>query len=109
MLPRSCRLFPFAFLLTELVLDPIRPHSPSPLQGVAINFVTNDDERLLQDIQRFYNTVIEVRHRGSSRSRAAICKHLFRHWSARGCVGGQCIRAASAAQRQRHRSLCPPT
>ncbi len=30
------------------------------LQGVAINFVTNDDERLLQDIQRFYNTVIEV-------------------------------------------------
>jgi hypothetical protein len=27
---------------------------------VAINFVTNDDERLLQDIQRFYNTVIEV-------------------------------------------------
>lgn len=32
-----------------------------PPQGVAINFVTNDDERLLQDIQRFYNTVIEVR------------------------------------------------
>ena len=30
-------------------------------KGVAINFVTNDDERLLQDIQRFYNTVIEVR------------------------------------------------
>lgn len=28
-------------------------------KGVAINFVTKDDERLLQDIQRFYNTVIE--------------------------------------------------
>lgn len=31
---------------------------------MAINFVTNDDERLLQDIQRFYNTVIEVSARG---------------------------------------------
>lgn len=45
------------------------PHSS---QGVAINFVTNDDERLLQDIQRFYNTVIEVggsteRHHGTRR------------------------------------------
>jgi translation initiation factor 4A len=28
-------------------------------KGVAINFVTRDDERMLQDIQRFYNTVIE--------------------------------------------------
>jgi translation initiation factor 4A len=28
-------------------------------KGVAINFVTKDDERLLQDVQRFYNTVIE--------------------------------------------------
>lgn len=28
-------------------------------KGVAINFVTQDDERLLQDIQKFYNTVIE--------------------------------------------------
>ena len=28
-------------------------------KGVAINFVTQDDERLLQDIQRFYQTVIE--------------------------------------------------
>ena len=28
-------------------------------KGVAINFVTKDDERLLQDIQKFYNTVIE--------------------------------------------------
>jgi hypothetical protein len=28
-------------------------------KGVAINFVTKDDERLLQDIQRFYNTQIE--------------------------------------------------
>ena len=28
-------------------------------KGVAINFVVKDDERLLQDIQRFYNTVIE--------------------------------------------------
>lgn len=25
-------------------------------KGVAINFVTHDDERMLQDIQRFYNT-----------------------------------------------------
>jgi len=28
-------------------------------KGVAINFATKDDERLLQDIQRFYNTVVE--------------------------------------------------
>lgn len=28
-------------------------------KGVAINFVTKDDERLLQDVQRFYSTVIE--------------------------------------------------
>jgi translation initiation factor 4A len=28
-------------------------------KGVAINFVTKDDERMLQDIQKFYNTVIE--------------------------------------------------
>jgi len=28
-------------------------------KGVAINFVTRDDERMLQDIQKFYNTVIE--------------------------------------------------
>merc|ERR1712134_75640 len=28
-------------------------------KGVAINFVTKDDEQMLQNIQRFYNTVIE--------------------------------------------------
>eukprot|EP00270_Netrium_digitus_P016437 TRINITY_DN58_c0_g1_i4.p1 TRINITY_DN58_c0_g1~~TRINITY_DN58_c0_g1_i4.p1 ORF type:complete len:414 (-),score=126.20 TRINITY_DN58_c0_g1_i4:348-1589(-) len=28
-------------------------------KGVAINFVTKDDERMLQDIQRFYGTTIE--------------------------------------------------
>ena len=28
-------------------------------KGVAINFVIKDDERVLQDIQRFYNTVVE--------------------------------------------------
>jgi translation initiation factor 4A len=28
-------------------------------KGVAINFVTREDERMLQDIQRFYNTIIE--------------------------------------------------
>ncbi len=28
-------------------------------KGVAINFVTKEDERVLQDVQRFYNTVIE--------------------------------------------------
>ncbi|MBA0622363.1 hypothetical protein Godav_007915 [Gossypium davidsonii] len=28
-------------------------------KGVAINFVTTDDERMLYDIQRFYNVVIE--------------------------------------------------
>ncbi|KAJ4842818.1 hypothetical protein Tsubulata_046642, partial [Turnera subulata] len=28
-------------------------------KGVAINFVTKDDERMLYDIQRFYNVVIE--------------------------------------------------
>ncbi|CAM8920477.1 unnamed protein product [Rhodiola kirilowii] len=28
-------------------------------KGVSINFVTKDDERMLADIQRFYNVVIE--------------------------------------------------
>ncbi|GAX84356.1 hypothetical protein CEUSTIGMA_g11778.t1 [Chlamydomonas eustigma] len=28
-------------------------------KGVAINFVSDDDKRMLQDIQRFYNTVVE--------------------------------------------------
>jgi len=28
-------------------------------KGVAINFVSRDDERMLADIQKFYNTVIE--------------------------------------------------
>jgi translation initiation factor 4A len=28
-------------------------------RGVAINFVTNDDSRVLQDIEKFYNTKIE--------------------------------------------------
>jgi len=28
-------------------------------KGVAINFVSSEDERMLQDIQKFYNTVIE--------------------------------------------------
>ena len=28
-------------------------------KGVAINFVAKDDVRLLQDVQRFYNTTIE--------------------------------------------------
>lgn len=28
-------------------------------KGVAINFVSRDDEGMLRDIQRFYNTVIE--------------------------------------------------
>ncbi|GLJ28499.1 hypothetical protein SUGI_0560800 [Cryptomeria japonica] len=28
-------------------------------KGVAINFVTRDDERMVEDIQRFYNVVIE--------------------------------------------------
>jgi translation initiation factor 4A len=28
-------------------------------KGVAINFVSADDQHMLQDIQRFYNTVIE--------------------------------------------------
>lgn len=28
-------------------------------KGVAINFASKDDERMLQDIQRFYNTVVE--------------------------------------------------
>ncbi|KAK9022667.1 hypothetical protein V6N11_002914 [Hibiscus sabdariffa] len=28
-------------------------------KGVAINFVTNDDERMLYDIQKFYNVIIE--------------------------------------------------
>lgn len=27
-------------------------------KGVAINFVTGDDERMLSDIQRFYNVVV---------------------------------------------------
>ena len=28
-------------------------------KGVAINFVSKDDERLLQDVQKFYNTQIQ--------------------------------------------------
>ena len=28
-------------------------------KGVAINFVTDEDERMLADIQRFYNVIIE--------------------------------------------------
>jgi len=28
-------------------------------KGVAINFVTDEDKRILQDIETFYNTVIE--------------------------------------------------
>uniref|UniRef100_M4EQ21 Helicase C-terminal domain-containing protein n=1 Tax=Brassica campestris TaxID=3711 RepID=M4EQ21_BRACM len=28
-------------------------------KGVAINFVTKDDERMLFDIQKFYNVVVE--------------------------------------------------
>lgn len=28
-------------------------------KGVAINFVTSDDVRVLQDIEKFYNTTIE--------------------------------------------------
>lgn len=28
-------------------------------KGVAINFVTNDDVRILKDIEAFYNTQIE--------------------------------------------------
>lgn len=28
-------------------------------KGVAINFATKDDEKMLKDIQKFYNTVIE--------------------------------------------------
>jgi len=28
-------------------------------KGVAINFITKDDERTLQDIEQFYNTQIE--------------------------------------------------
>ena len=28
-------------------------------KGVAINFVSTDDERLLQDVQRFYNTTVQ--------------------------------------------------
>lgn len=35
-------------------------------KGVAINFVTHDDERMLQDIQRFYNTGRLRREEGSA-------------------------------------------
>ncbi len=28
-------------------------------KGVAINFVTKEDERMLQDVQKFYNTTVE--------------------------------------------------
>ena len=28
-------------------------------KGVAINFVTNDDIRLMRDIEQFYNTTID--------------------------------------------------
>lgn len=38
-------------------------------KGVAINFVTHDDERMLQDIQRFYNTVGSIVQDG--------CRHAY--------------------------------
>jgi translation initiation factor 4A len=28
-------------------------------KGVAINFVTTDDQTMLQDIQKFYNVIVE--------------------------------------------------
>ena len=46
-------------------------------KGVAINFVTKEDERLLQDIQRFYNTVIEVGGRAGWACGGEGCRHCM--------------------------------
>ncbi|CAM6010742.1 unnamed protein product [Sphagnum balticum] len=43
----------------ENYLHRIRHSGQFGCKGVAINFVTREDEHMLQDIQRFYNTVIE--------------------------------------------------
>ncbi|CAM6068654.1 unnamed protein product [Sphagnum tenellum] len=43
----------------ENYLHRIRRSGRFGRKGVAVNFVTREDERMLQDIQRFYNTVIE--------------------------------------------------
>ncbi|RZS19584.1 hypothetical protein BHM03_00052004 [Ensete ventricosum] len=45
-------------------------------KGVAINFVTLDDERMLFDIQRFYNVVIEELPSNPS-DPAAACARIF--------------------------------
>jgi superfamily II DNA/RNA helicase len=53
-------------------------------KGVAINFVTEQDEGLLRDIQRFYNTVVEVRARlmgGSSMYGDGPCNGATPTWS----------------------------
>jgi translation initiation factor 4A len=78
------------FLQVSLVINYDLPNNPENYlhrigrsgrfgrKGVAINFVTNDDERLLQDIQKFYNTVIEV----GVFCMAGCCFAIW-HW--RGC------------------------
>ena len=61
---------------------------------MAINFVTKEDERLLQDIQKFYNTVVEVSGEGGG--------------GIVGWVGGGCIFGAwGAAPRVAH-ARSPP-
>lgn len=116
MLPKPLHLSATCLALAWLVLS----HSwlaVSPSQGVAINFVTNDDERLLQDIQRFYNTVIEVRSTAGAAAGAAgaelpsassgIGTGVHTAVALWGCVGDECIRAAGAAHRQRPSAHAP--
>jgi len=43
----------------ENYLPRIRRSGRLGRKGVAINFVTKYDERLLQDVLRFYNTIME--------------------------------------------------
>ena len=43
----------------ENYLHRIRRSGRFGRKGVTINFVTKEDERILQDVQRFYDIVIE--------------------------------------------------
>lgn len=45
--------------LTDIFLHRIGRGGRFGRKGVAINFVTQEDKRVLEDIEKFYNTSIE--------------------------------------------------
>lgn len=51
--------YQFYGLLNKFVLNRIGRGGRFGRKGVAINFVTEDDKRVLKDIEHFYNTKIE--------------------------------------------------